>query len=61
MVITDGCNTALKLHRILVDALDGAYDLDCWNHMRNVWFGNMEKAITKHTLAAMRDAPVTKA
>ena len=56
VVITDGCNTALKLRRILVDLLGGAYDLDCWNHMRNVWFGNMENAITKHLNNMLRSS-----
>ena len=47
VVMTDTCNTAQKLRRILVDRIDGMIDLDCTNHLRNVWFGGVEMSLTK--------------
>jgi ligand-binding sensor domain-containing protein len=46
--MTDTCNTAQKLRRILVEASDDILDLDCMNHLRNVWVGNMEKSLSKY-------------
>jgi hypothetical protein len=40
VVMTDTCNAAQKLRRILVSIVDGTFDLDCMNHLRNVWFGS---------------------
>ena len=45
--ITDTCNAARKLRRILVDTIADSYEFDCMHHLRNVWFGNMEKKLTK--------------
>ena len=45
-ITTDTCNTAQKLRRILIEAIPGAYDFDCMHHLRNIWFGNMEKKLT---------------
>ena len=45
-ITTDTCNTAQKLRRILIDAIPGAFDFDCMHHLRNIWFGNMEKKLT---------------
>lgn len=53
VIMTDTCNTAQKIRRILVGEI-GAYDLDCMNHLRNVWFGNMEKELSKHLNALLR-------
>ena len=47
LIITDTCNTAQKFHRIIVDMVEGTKEFDCMNHLRCVWFGNMEKALTK--------------
>ena len=44
---TDTCATAQKLRRILVNEVPGAYDFDCMHHLRNVWLGGMEKALTQ--------------
>ena len=44
---TDTCSTAQKLRRILTEEVPGAYDFDCMHHLRNVWLGGMEKALTK--------------
>ena len=48
-VITDTCNTARKLRRILVDEkIEGtAYELDCFQHLRNIWINGAAKAVTK--------------
>ncbi len=48
VVMTDTCNGAQKLRCILVDRIDGAQDLDCMNHLRNVWIGGMEKSLSKY-------------
>jgi hypothetical protein len=48
VVMTDTCNGAQKLRRILVDRIDGVHDLDCMNHLRNVWIGGMEKSLSKY-------------
>lgn len=45
-ITTDTCNTAQKLRRILIGAIPGAFDFDCMHHLRNIWFGNMEKKLT---------------
>ena len=54
VVMTDTCNAAQKLRRILVSIADGVFDLDCMNHLRNVWFGGVEKALTKHLNELLR-------
>ena len=41
VIMTDTCNTAQKIRRILVDQIAGTYEPDCKNHLRNVWFGNV--------------------
>ena len=57
VVMTDTCNAAQKIRRILVDMIDGlAYDLDCMNHLRNVWFGGVEKSLTKHLNQMLRSS-----
>ena len=48
VVVTDTCNGAQKLPRILVDRIDGAQDLDCMNHLWNVWIEGMEKSFSKY-------------
>jgi hypothetical protein len=46
VITTDTCNQAKKVRRILCQLVDGALDYDCMNHLRNVWFGIMEKTLT---------------
>ena len=53
--MTDTCNGAKKLRRILVERIDGAQDLDCMNHLRNVWIGGMEKSLSKYLNQMLRD------
>ncbi len=45
--MSDTCNQAQKVRRPLVAQIDGSYNYDCMNHLRNVWFGNAENALTK--------------
>jgi hypothetical protein len=45
--MTDTCNQAQKVQRLLCDQVLGALDYDCMNHLRNVWFGATEKGCTK--------------
>ena len=52
---TDNCNTARKIRRILTVGVPGSYEFDCMHHLRNVWFGNMEKALTKLLNILLRD------
>ena len=53
--MTDTCNAAQKLRRLLVSSIgDDTYDLDCMNHLRNVWFGGVEKSLTKHLNEILR-------
>ena len=47
VITTDTCNQAQKVRRILCEIVVGALDYDCMNHLRNVWFGSMEKTSTK--------------
>jgi hypothetical protein len=46
-IMTDTCNQAQKVRSILSNLVPGSIDFDCMNHLQNVWFGNMEKALTK--------------
>ena len=53
---TDTCATAQKLRRILIDEVPGAYDFDCMHHLRNVWFGGMEKALTSRLIEILKES-----
>ena len=55
-VITDTCNAARKLRRILVETIKDCYEFDCMHHLRNVWFGNMEKRLTKKLNLILRSS-----
>eukprot|EP00956_Cyclotella_meneghiniana_P032426 scaffold89181_cov36-Cyclotella_meneghiniana.AAC.1 len=54
--MTDTCNGAQKLRRVLVDRIDGARDLDCMNHLRNVWIRGMEKSLSKYLNQMLRSS-----
>ena len=69
-VTSDNCNGALKVKRLLVEAVQDAvkaghtdaewealpeakrtellatYEIDCWNHLRNVWLAKVSSALT---------------
>ena len=47
VIMTDTCNQAQKVRRLICDQVVGALDYDCMNHLRNVWFGATEKGCTK--------------
>ena len=55
-VTTDTCNAARKLRRILVETISNCYEFDCMHHLRNVWFGNMEKKLTKRLNMILRSS-----
>ena len=66
-VNTDTCNAARKIQRILVSSIANAADdlnvsrrnfleVDCWNHLRNVWLGG----ITKKLSIFLRDSMSSK-
>jgi hypothetical protein len=59
VVMTDTCNTAQKLRRILVEVSDDILDLDCMNHLCNVWIGNIEKALSKYLNDLLRNRSKT--
>ena len=56
VIMTDTCNGAKKLRRILVDRIDGAHDLDCMNYLRNFWIGGMEKSLSKYLNQMLRSS-----
>ena len=54
-ITTDTCNSARKTRRILVERIDGAvHEMDCMHHLRNVWLGGVEKALTSHLNVFLR-------
>ena len=56
MINTDTCAAAQKLRRILTEAVPGAYDFDCMHHLRNVWIGGVEKALTSRLNEILQDS-----
>ena len=63
MVMVDTCNTARKFRRLLIEQIRQIaiekgwneenikiFEGDCWQHLRNVWFGAVTKQLSK-TLA----------
>ena len=44
--MTDTCAAACKVRRILCSDIPGLHEFDCMQHLRNVWIGSMEKALT---------------
>jgi hypothetical protein len=56
MVITDTCSTAQKVRRLFLDLTEGSHEYDCMHHLRNVWFGNMEKALTKELNVILKES-----
>jgi hypothetical protein len=47
LIMSDTCNQAQIVMRLLAVQIDGSYDYDCMHHLRNVWFENAENALTK--------------
>ena len=54
LVTSDTCNVAQAVRRIIVAECIGALEMDCMHHLRNVWFGNMEKDLTKELNTLLR-------
>jgi hypothetical protein len=61
MVSTDTCSTARKTQRLLCEVIKNlcfekgmseddihVLENDCWNHLRNVWFGAVVKELSSH-------------
>jgi hypothetical protein len=61
MVSTNTCNTAHKTHRLLCEVIrklcfekvltqeeKNVLENDCWNHLRNVWFGAIVNELRSH-------------
>ena len=73
-VNTDTCNAARKTRRILVSSIANAADemnvsrrnileVDCWNHLRNVWLGGMTKELSiflRNSMTSKRDCIDTR-
>ena len=68
MVSTDTCNTARKTRCLLCDAIrkfaieqglgEESINImvnDCWNHLRNVWFGAVIKELSSHLDEVLQD------
>ena len=55
-IISDTCNAAQKVRRILAEGLESVFEFDCMHHLRNVWFGGMERALTKKLNTILRDS-----
>ena len=67
-ITTDTCNAARKLARLLKLAIKekcvandmtddqiNIFVLDCWNHLRNVWIGEMNRVLSKYLADLMRE------
>ena len=65
---TDTCATARKLRRILNESIQEIakekglsadqimiFEADCWQHLRNVWFGGVSAAVSEHLREILAD------
>ncbi len=68
MVSMETCNTARKTRRLLCKAIRtvaieqgfrdesiSVMENDCWNHLRNVWFGAVIKELSSHSDEVLKD------
>ena len=47
----------MKTRRILVERIEGTiHEMDCVHHLRNVWLGDVEKALTSHLNVFFKDS-----
>ena len=66
-ITTDTCNGARKIARLLKSAIEEKcvandmtedqiyiFVLDCWNHLRNVWIGEMNRVLSTYLADLMR-------
>ena len=44
--MTDTCAAACTVRRIICSDIPGLHEFDCMQHLRNVWIGSTEKALT---------------
>ena len=69
LLTTDGCNTAQKVRRLLKDSIEVAarekglsdneilvLEVDCWNHLRNVWLGGVTKHLDSYWNMALKES-----
>jgi hypothetical protein len=65
-VTSDTSNGARKTRRLLVEIITEAVqemsnddvtvnEVDCWNHLRNLWLGGMTKALSRDLNIALKD------
>ena len=60
-ITTDTCNPAWKLNTLLIKSVAkkaekegmskdeiAVHQVDCWNHLRNVWIGALNKELSKY-------------
>ncbi len=52
--MTDASNTMHEIRPILVDMITSTFELDCMNHLRNVWFRNVEKEWLSYLTTILR-------
>ena len=45
-VMTDTCVAVCKVRRIVCSDIPVLHEFDCMQHLRNVWIGSTEKALT---------------
>ena len=57
VLTTDTCNSAQKTRRLLVEIIGGlVHEIDCFHHLRNVWFKGVEKALTTYLNHYLKDS-----
>ncbi|KAL7553861.1 hypothetical protein ACHAWF_017485 [Thalassiosira exigua] len=57
VINTDTCNAALKTRRLLVKQIEGTvHEMDCCQHIRNVWINRMAKAVSKFMGTFLKDS-----
>ena len=67
-VMTDGCDAARKFRRLFIESVKKVcidmdysddqiiiFENDCWQHMRNVWFGQVLKHLSKYLADLLED------
>ena len=57
-IITDTCNAAQKVQRLLVEYIHGTVnEQDCMQHLRNVWINDVAKAVNKYMSEFLEESP----
>ena len=56
-ITTYMCNSTTKTRRILVEIIGGnIHKMDCMHHLRNVWLGGAENALTSYLNVLLNDS-----